>query len=90
MALAASAWGLHRSLDHHLKSSCLSTFDHHYLDDRLSHVVQQPEGMASGQGERQAEVRHKVQTAWHLNMLPGSTAGLKDINSDEYWTVPTT
>ena len=39
--------------------------------------------MAAGQGEMQAEVHHKGQTAWHLNKLPGGMPGLKDINSDE-------
>ena len=51
----------------------------------FTHTIQQPEGMAAGQGERQAEVHHEVQMVWHLNMLPGGTPGLKDINLDEYW-----
>ena len=46
-----------------LKASCPPTFDHRYLDGRIPHIVWQPEGMAAGQGEIQAEVCSKVQMA---------------------------
>ena len=42
---------------------------------------------AAGRGEKRAEVCCINQMAWHLNILPGGTPGLKDVKSDE-WTCP--
>ena len=69
-----------------LKSSHPPAYDHWYLDGHFLLVVQQPGGMATGQGERQAEVHRKVQMVWCLNMLPSGMPSLEDINLDEDWT----
>ena len=71
-----------------LKSSHPPAYDHWYLDGHFLLVVQQPGGMAAGQGERQAEVHRKVQMAWCLNKLPGGMPGLKDVNLDELDSFP--
>ena len=69
-----------------LKSSRPHTFDHHCLYGHFPHIFRQPGVMAAGQGEGQAEVFREVQMVWCLNMLPGGMPGLKDVNSDKYWT----
>ena len=66
-----------------LKSSRLLTYDQWYLNGHFPLVIWQPEGMAAGQGEMQAEVHCKVQMVWHLNKLPGAMSSLKDVNSED-------
>ena len=63
MASATSTRGLHHGLDRLAQIKLLAYFDHCYLDSHFPHIALQPEGIAAGQGEIQAEVHYKVQMA---------------------------